>query len=243
MMWIKLLQLLLKFKYCLMQQLLLAMGGSGSAPNPPVFDAATAVNANSTGGPPTSTITFAHTCTGTNRGLIVGFMWNVGAITSISATYAGVSMTLVGTKGDADDNIRVTQFKLSAPTSGANNVVLSFTGDVTSIVGAAVSFTNCHQTTASLTGTQAQANGTSGSPSVDVTSSSNEIVVDVICWLSDSGQTMSVGSGQTSRANALNGTEGGAVSTESGAGTVTMSWTPSAAITDWGSVGVSVKAP
>jgi hypothetical protein len=242
MMWIKLLQLLLRFKCCLMQQMLLAMGGGGGgAPNPPVFDAASDARGNNSAGNP-NTFTLSHTCSGSNRALILG-IWHGFDGATPTATYNGVAMTLVGSINDAFSGVEVAQYKLSNPASGTHDIVITFVPNLGAEVSAgAVSFTNAHQTTANLTGTQATGSGTSSDPSVNVSSGVNEIVVDVIFW-SSATQTVSAGAGQTQRWNHIVGSNGGAGSTEAGAATVTMSWTPTGALDAWVSADVSVKAP
>ena len=195
------------------------------------FDAAS-----SSGGAAVTSVTWSHTTSGANRALIVGVsFWN-GSTQSISGvTYAGTAMTNVGGATDLS-NDRAQQWALSNPTTGANNVVVSFSAAVDAVCGA-VSFTGAHQTTASLTGTQATATGTSTAPSVNVTSATGEIVIDTLAQFA---QTDTVGAGQTQRWNATFGSEDGAGSTEAGAATVTMSWTLGASA-DWALVGVGVK--
>ena len=183
--------------------------------------------------------TWSHTCTGAERAIIVGVSFNVADGKTITGvTYAGTALTFVG--GVTSVNWRTEQWKLSNPASGANNVVVTFSGTATNYsVSGAVSFTGAHQTTASLTGTQATASGTTADPSVAVSSATGEIVVDTMAWEGEVA-TYTVGAGQTQRWNAaaVNVVEG-AASTEAGAGSVTMSWTGGAA--RWALAGVGVK--
>lgn len=104
---------------------------------------AIAFDASSTGEqvPGTSPITFSHTCTGSNLVLLVG----VETITTCSGvTYNGVAMTqLVTTNVGGVVNYL---FGLVAPATGANNVVVSFTGGSTYCRAVAASYTGVSQT-------------------------------------------------------------------------------------------------
>ena len=197
------------------------------------FDA----TSNSTGGSVTS-VTWSHTTSGADRALIVGVsFWNGSTESITGVTYAGTAMTSIGS-ALSPNNERAQQWKLSNPATGANNVVVSFSSVVDAACGA-VSFTGARQTTASLTGTQATATGTSTAPSVNVSSAPGEIVVDTLS--SDVGDPDTVGAGQTERWNASSPEADGAGSTEAGAATVTMSWTLGASV-PWALVGVGVKS-
>ena len=204
------------------------------------FDA----TSNSSGTSVTS-VTWSHTTSGADRALIVGVSYNDGfdaMPTNTGVTYAGTAMTNVGSTTTSVTVIlfgiprttyyRAQQWKLSNPASGANNVVVSFDGSVNAYCGA-VSFTGAHQTTASLTGPQAAATGSDTAPTVNVASSPIEIAIDTTCR---SAANATVGTGQTERWNA----GGGTGSTETGATTVTMSWSLDAAAA-WALVGVGVR--
>jgi len=219
----------------------------GGAANPPVFDAvSTSIDTSAS-----TTLTFAHTCTGTNRALIVMLSWGInGFITNITATYNGVAMALVGLGYSSLGGLfPILQWKLSNPASGSNNVVITATGgNMTGKTGIAVSFTNAHQTTANLTGTQTY--GTlpdpQADPSIDVTSGVNEIVVDGVTWGTDLGSTMIAKTGQTEKANGLINSgisDIMACSLKAGASSVNMSWTRSVDSSDQQIAGFSVKAP
>jgi len=81
-----------------------------------------ATSSGSSGG--ASSITFAHTCTGSNRVLFVTVIGEV--IPSITGvTYAGVAMTQVGSSVSGGGSRSIHLFYLDNPASGANNVVVS----------------------------------------------------------------------------------------------------------------------
>jgi hypothetical protein len=189
-----------------------------------------------------TTITWSHTCTGSELGLLVGVSYrNDVAQTITGVTYNGVAMTSVGTIANGG-TVAVDIWKLSAPASGAHNVVVTFSANVGRAVTGAVSFTGAHQTTASLTGTFASATGTSTAPSVAVTSAAGEIVLDTV-GINSSTVDATVGAGQTSLWNDVTANGGadkeGAGSTEAGAASVTMSWTTGSSHV-WAIGGVSV---
>ena len=89
----------------------------------PVFDAATF--GSSTGA---TSVTTAHTCSGTNRAL---YVWTyardlgVGDVTGV--TYNGVALTQIGlTQADSNNDLKL--WRLVNPASGANNVVVTISG-------------------------------------------------------------------------------------------------------------------
>lgn len=92
-----------------------------------------------------SSQTTSHTCTGTNRLLLVGVGSNTTSLSESSitgVTYAGVSMTKIAYIKHSSANNYVWLYALENPTSGANNVIVSASGSqkievgITSLVGA-----------------------------------------------------------------------------------------------------------
>lgn len=171
-------------------------------------------------------------------GLIVDvtFYDAVGTRAVSGVTYAGAAMTSIGGITVGGFNMRTEQWRLIAPATGANNVVVTMNGTTAEIKSGAVSMTGVHQTT--MVGTQATASGSSTTPSVAVTSATDELVMDGIG--ADTPVSATVGAGQTERWKIVAGV-GGAGSSEAGAASVTMSWTLGVS-TAWVIAGVSVKA-
>lgn len=195
------------------------------------FDAAS-----SSSGSGVTSLSWSHTCTGADRGLIVG----VGnyPLRAIAVTYSAVATTSEGARSDPNaDPGEVEQFSLIAPATGANTVSVTWTGSAaTDIVGGAVSVTGADQT--DLARPQVTAANTGVTPSVAVTSAVDEFVVDVV---ENFGQTLTVGAGQTQRWNlAPSAFITSAGSTEPGAASVTMSWTNGVS-TDWAIAALSIK--
>lgn len=185
-----------------------------------------------------TSLTFSHTCSGSDRVLIVALCVQNSA-SSVTATYNGTSMTAAA--NDSGAWVSTYMFRLIAPSTGANNVVISWTGSDAAI-GLATSWTGVDQTTP--LGTAVTATGSTTAVTVDVTAASGEVVVDATSYDQNcGGQTITVGAGQTERLNILTDTSCGltaGMSSEGGAGTVTMSWTGSDA-QDWVIIGVPLK--
>ena len=181
------------------------------------FDATTTSSTTSSG-----PCTFSHTATGTDRVAIAGAAWR-GTGSVSSATYGGTGMTLVGTATDSGNNTKMALYSFVAPPTSSTTVTFTMTGTLQGPRCGVITFTGVDQTTP--TASFASANASSGNPSVNVTSATNEVVVDVVAV--DRGAP-TVGAGQTQRWNGDNSGNGdvwGASSHEAGAATVTMSWT------------------
>lgn len=87
-----------------------------------------------------TSLTWSHTCTGTNRILFVGYRCGAaGAVTGI--TYNSVAMTRIASETGADN---VGLFYLINPASEANNVVISL-GSSQFISGISSSYTGARQ--------------------------------------------------------------------------------------------------
>ncbi len=196
-------------------------------------------DAKSTGGAANgnSSVTFSHTCTGSNLALFVGVTRDQAGTASV--TYNGVAMTLIY---DIEHDVgpstpKVALFGLKNPSTGANNVVASF-GGTHGGSAISVSFTGVDQTTGwhnSNTNI-----GSDVTPTVNVTSASGEMVVDA-GFNNSSGTAATPGAGQTTiNQFAAQGLIGGRffMSYEDGGATVTMSWTT--ANDNWGTGGVSI---
>lgn len=118
-----------------------------------------------------NTVTFAHTNSGNNLGLLV-FVGHIDAapVGITSATYNAVAMTeeVALNEPVAGGHIRIGVFSLNAPASGANNVVVTWVDNVIGSFVVAISYTGCDQS--DLVEATASANGTSNTPAVAVTS-------------------------------------------------------------------------
>jgi hypothetical protein len=164
-----------------------------------------------------SSLTFSHTCSGSDRVLFVAVAVGNGvAITNV--TYNGVEMTAVET-GAVDRRL----YSLVAPATGANNVVVTLPSP-TEILAVASSYTGVNQSTP-WDGAQVSTTGDT-SPSVTVTSASGNLVVGMSNYSDVSGQALqTAGADQTSRGNLAENTQYLILSDEAGAASTTHSYT------------------
>lgn len=133
----------------------------------------------------TNTLTFAHTCTGDNRVLVVSVASedDNSTDTSVSGiTYAGVAMTQVNTQErvNATNYNRVTTYILTAPATGSNNIVITMGGTCLAFIGMAISYTGCRQSSQPEAQITASAEATTVSVAI-TTLSDNAMVVDALC--------------------------------------------------------------
>lgn len=88
-------------------------------------------------------LTYSHTCTGSNLILLVG-VWSWQDVHTLTATYAGVSMTSLTTIAtDSSGTLQI--FGLIAPATGANNIIISSNNTNTQILACSASYTGVKQ--------------------------------------------------------------------------------------------------
>lgn len=130
-----------------------------------------------------TTLTYAHTCTGSNLVLVVGALDNNDQ-TFTGATYATVAVTNV------DNYNQVTAVRMwtgiqTAPTTGSNNIVITVTLPPTNwLDGVSTSYSGCAQT--GQPDSFAQNSGAAGSTLTTTTT-----VVATGCWLWGCGDARS----------------------------------------------------
>lgn len=94
---------------------------------------------------PATTLTVAHTCTGSDRVLLVGLSTNNTTDIVTGITYAGVSMTRLQAQTGSSGGFYSYLYYLQNPASGTNNIVA--TASSSSLMGAiSASFTGAAQT-------------------------------------------------------------------------------------------------
>lgn len=91
---------------------------------------------------PGTSVTISHTTTGSNRILFVGGIVRTNSISGV--TYNGSALTAIGSEVTGV-NDKISLWYMVAPATGANNVVISQTGNSV-INGNAVSYTGASQT-------------------------------------------------------------------------------------------------
>jgi len=213
----------------------LEVGAQGS---PPAFDNASSASNSST----SSTLTFSHTVgTGSDRLLLVGVVIRSSSTSVTSITYNSLALTYLSSV--LSNDVRTELWYRKNPPSGAHNVVVTI-GASRMMAAGAMSFTGVHQTT--TFGTAMTNANSNTAPTVNVSSATDELVVDVVGQRDpDAPNTLTAHASQaerfkkasTSGSNA-NVRLGG--STETGAATTTMSWTLSPG-DDWGIIAVPLK--
>lgn len=142
---------------------------------------------------PGTSLSWSHTCTGSDRLLRVGTRGSSGGSDVITGvTYNGVALTKIGSsyKGSGDRWIAI--WELANPASGSNTIVISSASDV--ILGLAVSYTGADVYDASATAS------TAGDFSLTVSATPTADN----CWVSaffgkNTGDTPSGGTGTTKR--------------------------------------------
>lgn len=158
---------------------------------------------------------------GTNDCLFAMAQWFRPRTVS-SVTYNGVSLTHVVT---SDSGYDAAIYRLLAPSSGANNLVWTFSGTTGATFGS-VSLHGVHQTTP--TGATNGGTGTSNSPSNSLTTTAaNSYLVDSI--YRNNANTMTAGAGQTEfqdNVTQVFGSEGGGASYKAATtvGSYSMAW-------------------
>lgn len=181
-----------------------------------------------------SSYSWSHTCTGSNRYLVVGIAMLSLAQTVTSITYAGQDLRLIGVKASVSGACRVEMWGIIAPATGSNTIAVTLSGAISS-AGCASSYTGVHQSSPIEGFNTAQAtNVGAADATVNVTTVADlAMCVDIVCT---SDTAITVGAGQTQRANVTGAAGSGAMSTEgptTPAGVVTMSWTNVDALATW----------
>lgn len=121
-----------------------------------------------------SSISWSHTCTGSNRYLAAfSSIYQIGTETTSSITYNSTAMT---DKGSIDNGaVNINGRELVAPATGSNTVAVTLSDGCLGIVAGAMSFTDTHQSVPS--GTAVTATGNSTTPSATVSSAATEYVI------------------------------------------------------------------
>jgi len=180
-------------------------------------------------GSPATTLTYAHTCTGSSLTLIVGVTTNaLEAHTSV--TYNGVAMTNIAT---IDSTVRTSLWRLFNPDTGANDVVVTWGGGSGSVFSGAISLAGTNTLSA---GASANATGSGTAPSVNITTTQeNSWIVDSLGV--NNTDNFAVNGGQTKRWQISFGA--GATLPTTSTGAYTTNWTVSSAA--WAIVALEVK--
>lgn len=199
------------------------------------IDAITTDKTTSTAG----SVTFAHTCTGSDLVLYIACAFDdSNTHTFTDVTYNGVSATAIAST-ELGTGRSIYLFRLIAPATGANNVVIDWVGNFNTVSYLACSVTGADQATPDTGTGSDEGNGTSISiPSI--TSTANDFVLG-FGYLNNEGiGDVTEGAGQTLEGNddSTNGviwcsSKAGAASNQS------LSWTVTSQ--SFGALGVSIS--
>jgi len=160
-----------------------------------------------------SSLTFSHTCTGSDRALFVAVCTQF-AVSGV--TYDDVPLTAVES-GDARQRL----YALLAPSTGTHNIVVS--NDLGEVSAVAASYTGVDQTTGYDNVTSSATGG--DTPSISVTSATGNLVVGMSTFADTGSQSQSAGADQTSRGSITANAHYVMLSDEPGASSVTHSYT------------------
>jgi hypothetical protein len=200
-----------------------AVGGA------PTVDASTTQAYTSTN-PSTST----HTCSGSNRYLIV--IVHIDSSSSVtSVTYNGVSLALIQAQNPPGSFGRTEMWGLVAPATGSNTVSVNVGANprIVSII----SFNSVNQSTP--TGTPVSAQGATTPATVTASSATGEIVVAGITLSLNANETITAGGTEITNVS-QSGTVRGASQYYAGSGSVVTSWTVPNTF-DWSVVAIALK--
>lgn len=184
------------------------------------FDAAVARNQNAV-----SSDSWSHTCTGSDRYLVVAIGVGCAQGMTVSVTYNGVSMSSIGLYNNTTFGSgaagKAQLFGLVAPATGANTVAVTYSAGSNVGGAASISYTGVHQTSpVGTAGTNTGQNNIGSTVTITDSVTGDMVVSAIVCDGSSSGLT----AGDTQRmSEAASGYQGGA-SDAAGAASVAMDW-------------------
>ena len=201
---------------------------------------AVAVDASTSGGilNNTSSFSWSHTCSGSNRVLVVMIALYSTSVTISSITYNSNALTLYNTLSTT--NVKLHIYYLIAPSTGTNTLSISLSGSTYGFAGA-ISFTGAAQSSP-LGGDQTTTSGIAGSSTVTVSADANKMCCQVT-GVDGGGCAISFTvSGQTAVVNTSdNNFMEGVVTYASGSASVTMTTTGSRNGNNWAEYGFYVS--
>jgi hypothetical protein len=182
---------------------------------------AIAFDTNAEGSAVSTSVTYAHTCSGSDRILFVGV--NVENATEIitGVTYNGVACTQINKRINADNDQWTYLYYLIAPATGANNVVISISSS-RPLAGRSASYTGVLQSGQPDNNTTSRLESNGASLTNVITSVANN------CWhvamaTENAGSNISAGTATTKRSATITGIfDGNAAITPAGSSTLTI---------------------
>ena len=175
-----------------------------------------------------TSITLSHTCAANTEMLVVTISaYETVTLGSTGATYNGVAMTEqigVFEGGDVDGGIYI--FTLANPTTGsAQDIVWSFsTANLNNVVVSAIDL-EVTSGSISVDVTSSVNNVTTGDPTVDITTvASNTVIIDVMYTKANSPYSVGTGQTEVSAIDLGTSSSGTSYKIETSSGTKTMYW-------------------
>ena len=215
----------------------------------PSVTAATSIEIDSTSSSSATgatTLSWSHTCAGTNRILIVGLQvfddTNDTERTVASVTYNGVALTRIDRQ--VTSNIASELWRLVAPATGTNTILVTLGAANDFSLGQASSYTGVDQSSPINASNKATSSSTMDA-TVNVTSTVNNCVVVDSVVKYNTTEAITAGSGQTTIASLSVGSGFGlkgasSYETKATAGVTTMNWTWTTTVRDWAIVAAAL---
>lgn len=181
---------------------------------------------------------FSHTELAGSARLLVVTVGISSVSVGVTVSYGGDSLSFVGEQDHASAALSVWWFYKVSPLLGSNTVGVTVTTAGTSVVAVASSWTGVDQV--GPIGTLVGNEGSTTTPTVAITSATDEVVIDSVAL--DGTASLAVGGGQTLLKSGTVGTPNirAGSSHEAGAASVTMSWTAGSS-SDWCIAGCPIK--
>jgi hypothetical protein len=177
--------------------------------------------------PPADPQTWSHTCSGSNRLLVVGVSVSNDSAT-LTCSYNSVSMTSAGKIHSNNQNAGFVQmFYLANPDAGTYNVSVSGQGTSTYFIAGSISFNGVNQSTPIRN--NATNYGSGDTPTITITSATDNMVVD-LCGLGNTIYSYPQTERWWNNYTAMYGCGNIVQSTAVGSSSVTMSYTGNS---DW----------
>ncbi len=193
-----------------------------------------------------SSLTYSHTCTGSNLTLYVSAVSGAASRPVSGITYNSVAMTLVTSTSDANGN-QFYLYALISPSTGANNVVVSVSGGTVPISSQSASFTGTNQSNIStVKGTSGGNNTGTGSQSLTSTVDNSAMFAAVFAATSE---ILTAGSGTTKILYTAGSNADGLCIYDSSpllitpSGSKTLNWAFGASTPKWMSIAIMVEPP
>lgn len=206
------------------------VAGGGGGGNVTYENASASAYANAT------SLSWSHTASGSDRGVVVFVSQYVSNGFDGACTYNGDPMDHVDRMPSDSQATTEEMFALAAPDTGAQTITYTPFGSPTAeMAGAAISMTNCNQTTANMYGTPTQVS--TGSTAQTVSSAADELVVSG-CYSYNSTDVAPADGGMTERVQTAAGAEIIAMATKTGEASTNIDWSGSGIS---GSISVGVK--